>query len=153
MRISDWSSDVCSSDLPVTLQQARLMTVAGRRSVASVPLLDRGLPVGVLTLERGIDEEEFDARDLLIAETIAALAAPTIALKQREERWIGGRIRRHSMDGAKALFGPRRPLAKALGIGALILALILFVPLAQFRVSADAELEGDRKSTRLNSSH
>src|SRR3546814_5774059 len=45
---------------PVTLQQARLMTVAGRRSVASVPLLDRGLPVGVLTLERGIDEEEFD---------------------------------------------------------------------------------------------
>src|SRR3546814_3812003 len=113
------------------------MTVAGRRSVASVPLLDRGLPVGVLTLERGIDEEEFDARDLLIAETIAALAAPTIALKQREERWIGGRIRRHSMDGAKALFGPRRPLAKALGIGALILALILL----------------DRKSTRLNSSH
>src|SRR3546814_8344556 len=112
MRISDWSSDVCSSDLPVTLQQARLMTVAGRRSVASVPLLDRGLPVGVLTLERGIDEEEFDARDLLIAETIAALAAPTIAHKQREERRIGGRIRRHSLDGAKALFGPRRPQAQ-----------------------------------------
>lgn len=127
---------------PVTLQQARLMTVAGQGAVASVPMLDRGLPVGVLTLERGIDEEGFDARDLLIAETIAALAAPTIALKQREERWIGGRIRRHGMDGAKALFGPRRPLAKALGIGALILALILFVPLAQFRVNADAELEG-----------
>src|SRR3546814_17576964 len=101
MRISDWSSDVCSSDLPVTLQQARLMTVAGRRSVASVPLLDRGLPVGVLTLERGIDEEEFDARELLIAETIAALAAPHIALKQREERGDSGRTRRPTMAGGQ----------------------------------------------------
>src|SRR3546814_15237968 len=67
---------------PVTLQQARLMTVAGRRSVASVPLLDRGLPAGVLTLERGIDDAEFDARALLIAAAIAALAAPTIADRQ-----------------------------------------------------------------------
>src|SRR3546814_11305151 len=46
------------------------------------------------------------------------------------------------MDGAKALFGPRRPLAKALGIGTLLLLLFLFVPLAQFQVRADAELEG-----------
>src|SRR3546814_2009280 len=46
------------------------------------------------------------------------------------------------MDGAKALFGPRRPLAKALGIGTLPLLLFLFVPLAQFQVRADAELEG-----------
>src|SRR3546814_19844131 len=38
---------------PVPLQQARLLTVAERRSDASVPLLDSGLPVGVLTLDSG----------------------------------------------------------------------------------------------------
>ena len=127
---------------PVTLQQARLLALGGKGSVASISLFDRGAPVGVLLLDRGADAEPFTARDLLIVETIGALAAPGIALKRREERWIGGRVRRHGMDGAKALFGPRRPLAKALGIGALLLLLVLFVPLAQFQVRADAELEG-----------
>src|SRR3546814_6329120 len=46
------------------------------------------------------------------------------------------------MGGAKARFGPRRPLAKALGIGTLLWRLCLFVPLGQFQVRADAELEG-----------
>jgi GAF domain-containing protein/biotin carboxyl carrier protein len=127
---------------PVTLQQARLLALGGKGAVASVPMLDRGLPVGVMLLERAADAEPFTAQDLWMAETIAALVAPGIALKQREERWIGGRVRRHGMDGAKALFGPRRPLAKALGIGTLLLLLFLFVPLAQFQVRADAELEG-----------
>ena len=127
---------------PVTLQQARLLALGGKGSVVSVLVFDRGLPVGVLVLERAADAEPFTARDLLIAEPVAALVAPGIALKQREERWIGGRVRRHGMDGAKALFGPRRPLAKALGIGTLLLLLFLFIPLAQFQVRADAELEG-----------
>jgi len=127
---------------PILLQQDRLLALAGKGAVASVPMTDRGLPVGVLTIERAVDAEPFDARDLLLAETIAALVAPGIALRRREERWIGGRVRRHGMDGARALFGPRRPLAKALGIGALLLLLILFIPFAQFQVRADAELEG-----------
>jgi biotin carboxyl carrier protein len=128
---------------PVTLQQARLQALGGKGAVASVPMMDRGMPVGVLVVERAVDAEPFTARDLLTAETIAALVAPGIAMKQREERWVGGRVRRYGMDGAKALFGPRRPLAKALGIGALLLLLVLFVPLAQFQVRADAELEGE----------
>ena len=127
---------------PILLQQDRLLALAGKGAVASVPMTDRGLPVGVLTIERAVDAEPFDARDLLLAETIAARVAPGIALRRREERWIGGRVRRHGMDGARALFGPRRPLAKALGIGALVLLLVLFVPIAQFQVRADAELEG-----------
>src|SRR3546814_10930952 len=78
---------------PVTLQQARLLALGGKGAVASVPMLDRGLPVGVMLLERAADAEPFTAQDLLMAETIAALVAPGIALKQREERWIGGRVR------------------------------------------------------------
>lgn len=126
----------------ITLQQARLAAESGRAAVASVPMLDRGLPVGVLTLERAAGAAPFTAHDLLFVETLTSLTAQLIALKLREERWIGGRLRRHGMDGARALFGPRRPLAKTLGIAGLILLLVLFVPIAQFRVSADAELEG-----------
>lgn len=127
---------------PITIQHARLAAAAGSASLASVPMMDRGLTIGVLTLERGADAEPFTADDLLFCETAAALVAPTFALKQREERLVSGRIRGQAMAGAKALFGPRRPLAKALGIGALLALLVLFLPTATFRVSADAALEG-----------
>ncbi|WP_145201566.1 HlyD family efflux transporter periplasmic adaptor subunit [Sphingobium sp. B2] len=126
----------------ITLQQVRLAANGGLMAVASVPVLDRGLPVGVITLERDAEGASFAPRDLLFAQSVASLTAQLLAFKLREERWFGGRARRHMMDGARALFGPRRPLAKALGVAALVLLLVLLVPLAQFRVSADAALEG-----------
>src|SRR3546814_19717934 len=95
--------------------------------ISSVPMLDRGLPVGVMLLERAADAEPFTAQDLLMAETIAALVAPGIALKPRAERWIGGRVRRHGRDGAKARFGQRRPLGKGAGCGTLMLLPFLVV--------------------------
>src|SRR3546814_15320205 len=73
---------------PVTLQQARLLALGGKGAVASVPMLDRGLPVGVMLLERAEDAEPFTAQDLLMAETIAALGAP--AKSRRAECREGG---------------------------------------------------------------
>ena len=127
---------------PITIQHARLSGTLGSASIISVPLTDRGIPLGVLLVERDKGAEPFGAGDVLFCETAASLIAPTLALQKREARLFSGRIRGKAMDGAKALFGPRRPLAKALGVTALILLLIMFIPLAQFRVSADAALEG-----------
>lgn len=98
--------------------------------------------MGVLTFERAPGAPPFSAQDLLLAETAASLCAQLIACKLREERWLGGKLRRHAMNGLTALIGPRRPLAKALGIAALVLLLVLLLPVAKFRVHADAELEG-----------
>jgi GAF domain-containing protein len=126
----------------VTLQQARLAESANRASVVSLPVVDRGRTIGVLTLERATGSPPFDARDLLFCEAVAGVVAPLLELKLREERWIGGKLRRKSLDTAGALFGPRRPLAKVLGIAAVLLLLFLLLPIAQFRVSADAALEG-----------
>ncbi len=126
----------------ITIQHARLATVLGSSTIASVPLVDRGIPLGVLTVERDKDGEPFGPGDLMFCEMAASLVAPIFALQRREARLVSGRIRGKAMDGAKALFGPRRPLAKALGIGALVLLLILLIPIAQFRVGADAALEG-----------
>lgn len=131
-----------AGDRSITLQQARLAASAGRGAVASLPMLDRGVPVGVLTFERAPGAPPFSAQDLLLAETAASLCAQLIACKLREERWLGGKLRRHAMNGLTALIGPRRPLAKALGIAALVLLLVLLLPVAKFRVHADAELEG-----------
>ncbi|WBH15000.1 efflux RND transporter periplasmic adaptor subunit [Sphingomonas radiodurans] len=126
----------------ITIQHARLSAASASGAVASIPFEDRGIPSGVLTIERDKDGQAFTAAELLLCETAASLVAPTISLKQREARLFSGRIRNKAMDGAQALFGPRRPLAKAVGIAALLLAVVLLVPLAQFRVSADAALEG-----------
>lgn len=126
----------------IALQQARLAATAGRAGVASLPVLDRGLPVGVLTLERADGAAPFSSADLLFAETVAGLVAPVIALKRREERFVSGRVHQKAMDGAKALFGPRRPLAKAIGIFAALIVLFLLLPIARFQVSADSALEG-----------
>jgi multidrug resistance efflux pump len=126
----------------ITLQQARLAAAAGRASVASLPMLDRGRTVGVLTVERAAEAAPLAPADILFCEAALALVGPAIALKVREERWIGGRIRAKALDTGRALFGPRRPVAKAIGIAAMLLLVLLALPIAQFRVAADAALEG-----------
>ncbi len=126
----------------IVIQHARLAGASGNGSLLSVPVSDRGMIVGVITAEREADAEPFSAADRLFCETAASLAAPGFVLKQREERLVSGRIRAKAMDGARALLGPRKPLAKALGAAAVILFVFLALPIAQFRVSADAALEG-----------
>jgi biotin carboxyl carrier protein len=129
-------------DHAITIQHARLAHALGSRALISVPLEDRGMPVGVLTLEREKDGAPFTEDDLAVCEAVAALVAPTIALKRREHRLVSGRIRTKGMDGAKAVFGPRRPFVKAMTALAVIALVFLLLPIAQFRVGSDATLEG-----------
>src|SRR5690606_39051810 len=131
-----------ATDNRITIQHARLAGVLGNASLLSIPVTDRGLIVGVVTLARDLEAEPFATADVLICGSTVALIAPVIELKRREERLISGRIRGKAVDGAKALLGPRHPLAKILGGGALLLTILLLLPIAQFRVSADAALEG-----------
>jgi len=126
----------------IALQQRRLAAAASRSGVASLALMDRGLPVGVLTLERADGTEPFAAHDLLFAETVAGLVAPVIALKRRDERLVGGRIRHKAMDVGRVLFGPRRPLAKGLGLFAVLFLLFLLLPISRFQVRSEAALQG-----------
>src|SRR3546814_7703033 len=113
MRISDWSSDVCSSDLP--------------------PLRQRDV------LERGIGENEIDPSPLRfvrepqqgkegIAELRAELAAPGHGITGKTHR-----TSREEVGGLKADVACAGDKAKVRRTGKIII--------------------GDRKSTRLNSSH
>ncbi|MEP7221157.1 MAG: HlyD family efflux transporter periplasmic adaptor subunit [Novosphingobium sp.] len=129
-------------DTGIHLQQQRLAAVTGHAAIAAIPVTDRGLPVGVIVLERGVDGPAFSDDELLMAEAVAGLAGPALARMKREERLVSGRIRAKTVTAGQALLGPRRPLAKTLVIGALILLVLLLLPIARFRVSADAVLEG-----------
>lgn len=135
-------SEEGATDSRITIQHARLAGIAANASLLSVPVADRGLIVGVVTLAREAEAEPFTAAEVLMVEAAVALVAPGFELKRREERLVSGRVRGKAMDAAKALLGPRRPLAKLLGGGALVLLVLLLLPIAQFRVSADATLEG-----------
>src|SRR3546814_8520322 len=119
MRISDWSSDVCSADLDTRLflchdymapdrDDYRWETTVGEQRRASVHVHD------------GVSEDEFvamrEARD-------ATLAVPKLLLPSIQVNIRGGRF----------------PAADANGVRFL-------------RIPVKIK-DGDRKSTRLNSSH
>src|SRR3546814_5589237 len=115
MRISDWSSDVCSSDLPVPMPPSVSSPVAR----ATVPR-DRAATDGTLPIDsaRVVDDESalhWDWRcDVLVVGFGAAGASAAIAAHE---------------SGAKTLIVER------------------------FDGGGATARSGDRKSTRLNSSH
>ncbi|HEY6817503.1 MAG TPA: GAF domain-containing protein, partial [Croceibacterium sp.] len=53
----------------ITIQHARLSSLSGNGSLLSVPLIDRGLAIGVVTLERDAEAAPFAPPDVLFCET------------------------------------------------------------------------------------
>jgi multidrug efflux pump subunit AcrA (membrane-fusion protein) len=113
----------------------------GRCAVMSVVIAGRGRPLGVITLERHRDAP-FDAEAVNLAEVVATLLGPLVALQRDADRWVAGRALDATLDGARALVGPRRPGLKLAAIGvAALLALMGFVR-GEHRISAKAVTEG-----------
>jgi multidrug efflux pump subunit AcrA (membrane-fusion protein) len=95
----------------------------------------------VLTLERHRDAP-FTPDELRLAETVATLTGPLVALHGAERRWISGRLRDLLGDGLHALFGPARPALKlAAGLVLALVATLAFVD-GEYRVTARAVVEG-----------
>src|SRR3546814_7036926 len=107
MRISDWSSDVCSSDLLQTL------------------------PVFVASLHQRLD---------VLRETRAAIATTRVEKLEADAR-IGADAAPHAFDIRTDFFGQQRQLVHEADAG------------REHGVGRIFGELGDRKSTRLNSSH
>jgi multidrug resistance efflux pump len=128
----------------IAVAHADYARVAKAEHVISIVLVSRGRPIGVMTLERR-NETGFDPETVLIAETTAALVAPALDLKFEARRWVAGRIVDFLHDTLKLVFGPDKPSYKAAAVAAaVLLAILIFYP-ADFRVAADATLEGGRQ--------
>jgi hypothetical protein len=134
-----------STERAVTMAHRALADTvrAAGASFISVLILDSNRnPVGAITFERHRNHP-FDLASLRLAEGIAALLGPYIALQLRTNALVAGRIKDYLADGFSALFGPRRPGYKLAAIA--ISALVLFLCLAkgEHRVTAKAVLEGE----------
>ncbi len=135
--------------LPDTDSQSSLLTHAhkdlaqnhGNTAICTVPLVDKLLAVGALTFERPADMP-FSATDIAFCRNIAAMLGPALALKRRDDRWLPAKISASLGAQLKKLFGPRHTAMKLAGLGLAGLLGLMILGQGDYRVTADASLEG-----------
>jgi len=119
-----------------------LMREADAGAVASFPLESSGRVVGALTLERAAGFQ-FDAPSLELAEAVAAVCGPIVALKLAGERGLVAHASDAGVSSWKKLVGPRHAVLKLVAAATAAAALFLALATGSYRVSADAAVEGE----------
>lgn len=130
----------------IDVAQRAYLEQAGMGAALTVPLVGSSGPVGALSFERR-EATPFAAADAETAEALGYMLGGLLALKQRQRRWVSGRIADAIGDAVRAVFGPRRASWKlvAVVVAAVLLAVTL-IP-TDLRVSATAVLEGATQRT------
>lgn len=125
----------------ITRAHDDVMRQFGSGSVCSVPLLDQGRVVGVLTLERDADHP-FDRQTVDLCEAIAAVAGPVLEVKRRDDRWLLRRAWDACCEHVGYLIGPGHVAFKLVTLGLAALMAFLFFATGDYRVTAKTVLEG-----------
>jgi biotin carboxyl carrier protein len=141
----DQRASVCEPPTPATagriaVAQRDLAARAGHANVCAIPLVIRDRALGALLLER--TQVPFTDAEIAGFEVIAGLVARPFDTRLTLDRWVAGRAADILADWRDRLFGPRHPVAKLTGLGALLLALFLVIAEGEFRVSAKTVVEG-----------
>src|SRR3546814_501719 len=145
MRISDWSSDVCSSDLFAAAREARRPLIFGQLIIMVVYL-----PIFALT---GVEGRMFHPMAFTVV--IALLGAMLLSITfvpAAVALFIGKRVSEKEnrlMLWAKRLYEPLLALAFKWSKAVLVVATVAVVATGVLA----SKMGRDRKSTRLNSSH
>jgi RND family efflux transporter MFP subunit len=113
----------------------------GAASICTVPLVYQGHVTGAISLEHK-DFNRFDAETVALCESVVALVGPILGDRRRQSRWLGGRLVREFNELSHKLFGPGSLLAKFVAVSAVTILALAFLVTAQYRVTADATLEG-----------
>jgi multidrug resistance efflux pump len=127
--------------LQVTRAHEALAKQQDDGSVCTVPLTEGEHLLGAMVLERPAGEA-FDERTVRLCEHAASLLGPLLDVKRKDDRWIAAKIVDSGRQLLKKIVGPRHV---ALKLGLLIAAaLVVFFTYAkgEYRVTADARLEG-----------
>lgn len=115
--------------------------LAGMGAVATFVLYNEAGPCGALTLERR-DQTPWSSETLALGDAIGTVIGPALTLKRAQRRWLSGRLIDGIAGGIRALFGHRRPSLKLAALALAGFAVYAFMMPADFRISADAVLEG-----------
>jgi multidrug resistance efflux pump len=131
-----------ASQQVVALSHANLVRESESGAALTLPLESGGEVIGAMTLERARGHQ-FDALTVEICEAVAAVAGPVVELKRANERGLVVHFG-HSVAGLwKRLVGAGHPVFKLVVLGVGVLAAILWLATGDFRVSANAALEGE----------
>jgi RND family efflux transporter MFP subunit len=127
--------------LQVTRAHAELHDQYGKAEIATVPFADGDRLLGAMTLEMP-SGSPLDSKTLRLCEHAASLIGPILEVKRKDDRWLIGK----AVDSYKAqlnkLLGPHNAGLK-LTVGTAAFLLVFFaVANADYRVAADARLEG-----------
>jgi multidrug resistance efflux pump len=132
-----------NQDKSVTITRAHeeLARQHGNGAICTIPLVDDGRIIGALTLERDGDQP-FDIQTIELFRQIAAIIGPALELKRRDDRWLLGKAGESLRSVLAKLLGPRHIVMKLATAAGVALVVFMAVVDGQYRVTADAALEG-----------
>ena len=113
----------------------------GGGELATVPVAVDGDYALALTLERPPGQPFSDA-EVELCETAGAIAGPVLVLKRDDERWLVTKAAHAVRDQLVRLFGPGHLVRKTVLLALLAAGLFLAFARGDYRVTADAVVEG-----------
>lgn len=125
----------------VSVEHARLLERQGNGAVLTIPLPAGGAFYGALLLERPKGETFGDA-DTELCKSVALAVGPMLDAKRRQDRSAARKLLDALHAQAAALLGPRHFKRKLAAVAAALLAALLAFGTGEYRVTADAAVEG-----------
>jgi RND family efflux transporter MFP subunit len=127
--------------LQVTRSHAVLVSDHGAGSICSVPFTEGERILGAMTLERPVGQT-FDSTTIRLCEHAASLLGPLLDVKRKDDRWLIRKAADSVHEHARNLVGPRHVALKLTTFCALFLLVFFSFATGEYRVTADARLEG-----------
>ena len=132
---------VQSNGLKVTWATENLAQERGSKAVCSMPFRVNGKWTGVVTLERS-EKDKFTKQETDFCEGVALLTGPILETARLHEQWIGRKLRDSLLQQLRKLTGPDFVFRKLVASFLLLMALFFTFATGDYRVTADASLEG-----------
>ncbi len=120
---------------------AALARETGDGCILTLPFSYHGDALGAITLERPV-ATPFEPHSIEVLERVLAVLAPVMLLMRQEEMGILPRLFHSVRRGTLALLGPSRYKLKLAVLSLLLLGLFLGIARGDWRVTADAVIEG-----------
>src|SRR3546814_4658082 len=140
MRISDWSSDVCSSDLSLTILP-NILEILDKNTVKNITVVDVGSGAGLPGVVLAIMQPDW-----------SVYCIDAVEKKMAFVRQMSGVLRLPNLQAVHQRVETLAPYQADIVVSRAFASLIDFASLAGRHVAQNGHLL-DRKSTRLNSSH
>ncbi len=119
----------------------QLIRAHGSRSALTIPMPLRDGFVGAITLERS-SLAPFTPDHARLLDMLATVLAPVLDDKRLNDRLLVIKARDALVEQVSRLFGPRHAVRKAVAAGAVLLVVVFAFWHQTYRVSADAQVEG-----------